>query len=234
MRRKILFSFLGLLTCAWAPLISTPIPLPTYTPRPTYTALPTYTLPAPTPYPTATILPVVEEIQETSGDSSLSESPVYITVTPYILPTGLIPAAMDEEMQCGDEIGISLTYMLPKVQATLSEHFPIGRFLLVRVKLRSLTGMTIQPLQSKSFTMLGSLWGRDVTVSLDRENSNYANTRWEIPNLDYTIGSVGIETFLIFDIHPEMTNFELLFTPYSAGADEPSCEMRIPLRVEQF
>ena len=82
--------------------------------------------------------------------------------------------------------------------------------------------------------MLGSLWGRDISAPLDRANSNYANTRWEIPNLDYSIGSNGIETFLIFDIHPEMTNFELLFKPLPADAAAPLCEVRIPIPVDLF
>ncbi len=217
---------------AQAPTLPTPTPQPTYTPRPTYTALPTFTLPVPT-LTTASPEAETEVFQPLPAIGNPEGLPVYVTVTPYQLPTKPIPATLDEEIRC-EKISLTLTFMKPKIQATLTDHFPLGRFLMVRVKLRSLTGESIKPLQNQSFTMLGSLWGRDISAPLDRANSNYANTRWEIPNLDYSIGSNGIETFLIFDIHPEMTNFELLFKPLPADAAAPLCEVRIPIPVDLF
>ena len=68
---------------------------------------------------------------------------------------------------------------------------------------------------------------------LDRGNSDYANSRWETPNLNSKIGKNGLETFLIFDVHPEMTNFELVFTPLMENDEEPLCEVRIPLPIQR-
>lgn len=205
--------------------LSTLTPLPTYTPAPTYTALPTYTFPVPTERPTQTV--------QTEISTPEKSQIVYVTVTPYFSPTGLVPIALDQEIRCGEKMSVKLTYMIPKIQATLSEHFPIGRFLMVYLGMRSLTNDTIGPLKNESFTVAGSLYGRNVTVLLDRSNSDYANSRWETPNLNSKIGKNGLETFLIFDVHPEMTNFELVFTPLTENDEQPLCEVRIPLPVQR-
>lgn len=205
--------------------LSTLTPLPTYTPAPTYTALPTYTFPIPTERPTQTV--------QTEISTPEKSQIVYVTVTPYLSPTGLVPVALDQEIHCGEKMSVKLTYMIPKIQATLSEHFPIGRFLMVYLGMRSLTNDTIGPLKNESFTVAGSLYGRNVTVLLDRNNSDYANSRWETPNLNSKIGKNGLETFLIFDVHPEMTNFELVFTPLTENDEQPLCEVRIPLPVQR-
>ncbi len=138
---------------------------------------------------------------------------VYITVTPYKTPTALIPSEIEQEFPCGGKISFAFSYMNPKIQRTLTERFPVGSFLLLQVKLRSLDGSTIQPLQSESFQLYGSLWGRDVRFDLDRSNSDYANSRWSTPDLNTSIGTNSIYTFLVFDINPETQNFELEFSP---------------------
>jgi len=231
MKRTIIWAgilFVGIFRSASAQSsvnLSTLTPLPTYTPAPTYTALPTYTFPIPTESPT--------QIVPTESPTAEKLQIAYVTVTPYLSPTGLVPVALDQEILCGEKMSVKLTYMVPKIQATLSEHFPIGRFLMVYLGMRSLTNDTIGPLKSESFTISGSLYGRSVTIMLDRGNSDYANSRWETPNLNSKIGKNGLETFLIFDVHPEMTNFELVFTPLTENDEEPLCEVRIPLPIQR-
>ena len=176
------------------------------TPLPTYTAFPTLT-----PYPT----PMAQNM--------------YITVTPYKTPTALIPSEIEQEFQCGGKISFAFSYMNPKIQRTLTERFPVGSFLLMQVKLRSLDGSTIQPLQSETFRLYASLWGRDVRFDLDRSDSDYANSRWSTPDLNTSIGSNSIITYLVFDINPESQNFEMEFSPIPKGSESAICKIKMPL-----
>lgn len=240
MRRIFALTLLSLLltACAQAPLVldlPTPTARPTLTSMPTLTAMPTYTL-QPTltipVYPTATLRPTfASNGSENQNDSSV---PVYMTVTPFVMPTKLIPVSMEQEFPCGKWLGITVTFMIPKLQGTLTEHFPVGRFLLMRIRLRSLSTETSGPLLDRSFTLLGSLYGRNIRISLDRPNSDYANTRWETPKLDTPIGQDGYETFIVFDVNPEMTNYELLFEPVTAEQADPICSLSLPLPIAYY
>ncbi len=218
-------------------VLDTPTSFPTYTPFPTYTALPTdlplptYTVPA---VPTATPLPTAAETMIDSEINPTGDQLVYMTVTPFASATPLVPVAMEQEFPCGKSLGITVTFMIPKLQATLSEHFPIGRFLLMRVKLRSLTEAPIQPLQDPSFEIHGSLFGRDITILLDRANSDYANSRWDTPKLERQITADGYETFLVFDVNPEMSNYELFVQPVTKENTEAMCQLRLPLPIAYY
>lgn len=240
--RRILLLVSGLLIlisgCTQTPLeleLPTPTARSTYTPMPTLTVMPTYTL-QPTltipVYPTATTRPTFAiNGSEKQPDSS---APVYMTVTPFAEPTKLIPVSMEQEFPCGKWLGITVTYMIPKLQGTLSEHFPVGKFLLMRVRLRGLQEDSNVKLLDRSFTLLGSLYGRNIRISLDRPNSDYANSRWETPKLDTSIGFNGYETFIVFDVNPLMTNYELLFEPVTAEQTDPICSLSLPLPIAYY
>ncbi len=240
--RRTLLLILGLLIlisgCAKTSLeleLPTPTARFTYTPMSTLTVMPTYTL-QPTltipVYPTATTRPTFAA-NGSENQAGLS-APVYMTVTPYSEPTKLIPVSMEQEFPCGKWLGITVTYMIPKLQGTLSEHFPVGKFLLMRVRLRSLQENSSVQLLDRSFTLLGSLYGRNIRISLDRLNSDYANTRWETPKLETPIGQNGYETFIVFDVNPQMTNYELLFEPVTAEQADPICSLSLPLPVAYY
>ena len=210
--------------------------LPTLTLLPTYTAFP-YDAAVPdsrnasdavqilsqTPLPTLTAFPTL-----TSYPTPIVHNE-YVTVTPYKTPTALIPSEIDREIQCAGKISFAFSYMNPKIQRTLTERFPVGSFLLMQIQLRSLDGTTIPPLQSETFRLYGSLWGRDVRFDLDRSNSDYANSRWSTPDLNTTIGPNAIYTFLVFDINPESQNFELEFSPIPKGSETAICTIKVPL-----
>jgi hypothetical protein len=249
MKKKIRFYWLWLIlafsACQYiekVPEIPTLTNLPTFTELPTLTLLPTYTsfpddsenvnlantvdaenLSLRTPLPTYTAFPTL-----TPYPTPIAQN-VYITVTPYKTPTALIPSEIEQEFPCGGKISFAFSYMNPKIQRTLTERFPVGSFLLLQVKLRSLDGSTIQPLQSESFQLYGSLWGRDVRFDLDRSNSDYANSRWSTPDLNTSIGTNSIYTFLVFDINPETQNFELEFSPIPKDSESAICKLKIPL-----
>lgn len=216
--------------------------LPTLTERPAYTLQPTYTtLPTDTTVPdlaayrTAAMMDTAAPEPTYTPNPTLTPWPTpirqlqYITVTPYQDPTAIPVSDMDVEFRCGDELGLTFSYMFPKIQQTLTFHYPVGSFMLMQIQLRSLKGNVIAPLESRSFTLLGTLWGREVRFDLDRTNSDYANSRWETPNLGSRIGSGSLTTFIVFDINPEAHNFVLDFTPYPTGSDTPLCSLQIPL-----
>ncbi|MHC1773229.1 MAG: hypothetical protein AB9907_16140 [Flexilinea sp.] len=209
---------------------------PTLTLQPTYTTIPTYTkVPNIADYLTArtmkteTLQPTLTPLPTLTQYPTLIKQQIYISVTPYQTPTALVPSELGFEFNCGDQIGLTFTYMNPKIQQTLTEHYPVGNFLMMQIQIRSLSGKNIAPLQNASFTLFGSLWGRDVRYDLDRNDSDYANSRWSTPKLDTAIGSNPVSTFIVFDINPETQNFTLEFSPVPKGNDDPICSITMPL-----
>lgn len=216
--------------------------LPTYTEQPTLTVLPTYTpqatlTPTPkasntpqesptptvddptlTPLPTLTLLPT----------STLSGPKVWVTVTPYTAATDLAPSALKEVWNCED-LSVSVIYSDPELVETLSGNFSVGIFLMMRVKLASISGKTYAPLTTESFRILGSLYGRDVTYYLDRNLSDFANSRWETPYLNTEVTSAGFETYLVFDVNQFTKNYSFEFCPIPTGEEQPVCCVTFPL-----
>lgn len=199
-------------------------------PYPTYTAYPTYT-----PFPTD--VPKIPTVTETISSSPEITKTITLTLVPSATMTQTVTSSptsvFGKTYECGDLFTIKLVKN-PLMKKSLSYNTASGKYFAIPLLIENKTESSIENgLNTVDFSLYALWEGKTITIEEANWDGSWgANYGWGKPFIfsDPIPPYTPIETYVVFDVPPQITNWNLVFKPVeNIFFGDVLCELEISL-----